>query len=175
MVHNTMGNMLSILGDNARETIETLLSPDPDNPEEKVFDFSKIIPVNNPEDERECMEKWGVSRNANNTQYYYEGEGVNPAQANLIYFDSHDVVPRVIEELARQHPELYISYEYCDEDCEKAGVKTFTNGLEQEGCEYEHRGHEMISAFHNLWGRYDDFVWDSKKNKYIEAKQIEAE
>ena len=39
MIHNTMGNMLSILGDNARETIESLLSPDPDNPEENVFEF----------------------------------------------------------------------------------------------------------------------------------------
>ncbi len=175
MSYDTMGNMLSILGENARETIESLLTPDADNPEEKLFDFSKIIPVNNVNDENECMEKWGVSRNASNTQFYYEGEGVNPAQANLIYFDSHDVVPKVIEELAKQHPELYISYEYCDEDCECAGVKKYTNGIEQEGCEYEHRGEEMISAFHNLWGRYDDFVWDNKQGKYVENKSMVAE
>lgn len=177
MVHNTMGNYLELTGKGAREVMEKILIPDPecDNPADKVVDFSKIIPVDNQESYDECYEKWGVIRNASNTQYYYEGEGNPPSKANVIYFDTPEPVPKVIAELAKQNPDLHIFYEHCDEDATMAGMRVYEHGEEIDSCIYEYRGHSMMSAFFTMWGREDEFEWNAEKEKYEKVQEAVAE
>ena len=67
-----MGNLLSIAGDNSEEIkqfIDSFLSQDSESNDtaDKCVDFCKIIPVDDPTNESECFEKWGVKQNAENT------------------------------------------------------------------------------------------------------------
>lgn len=168
---NKMGNLLTITCEGNNEAIKELihswLIDDEDSVEDKVLDLSKIIPVNNIDDWNECASKWGSECNASNTQVYFEGESNPPSLANCIYFDTRDEVRKVAQEISKQNPELYVRYEYCDEDATKAGLAVYTGGELIEGSDYPYRQEDMISVFHLLWGRYDDFKWDAGKGMYV--------
>ena len=75
-MNNTMGNLITITGDDnavIKEYIESILKTDVESDGDKVIDFAKIIPVNDENDKAECLKKWGVTRGASNTQVYFEG------------------------------------------------------------------------------------------------------
>lgn len=177
MIYNTMGNFIELTGKNAEKVMSKILIPVPDSEDEKekMLDLSKIIPVNNQDNEKECFEKWGTTRNADNTQHYYKGEGNPPREADVIYFDTHDPVPKVIAELAKQWTDLHIYYEYCDADATEAGMRVYMNGTETESSIYPYRQKGMMSAFFNLWGREDEFIWNREKKLYCKIEEMEAE
>lgn len=172
MKQDTMGNLLSITGDDnaaIKKYIESILKPDPESDGDKVLDFAKIIPVKDEENEQECLEKWGTIRGASNTQVHFEGEGNPPALGNVIYFDSHDTAEKIAQAMSEAHPDFSVRYEYCNNDLSVAGCKIFYSGVEQEGEEYEPHGREAIGLYVELWGD-GGFVYDEKQKKYIEAE-----
>ena len=69
-----MGNLLFITGKGIKEEMAQYFSPDPDNNGEIIFDFNKVIPVEDIENEQECLEKWGTIRNSSDTQFHAVGE-----------------------------------------------------------------------------------------------------
>ena len=171
----SMGNIISIAGDNSEEIkqfIDSFLSQDSESSDtaDKCVDFCKIIPVDDPTNESECFEKWGVKQNAENTSIIYEGDGQPPAIAHCIYFDSENVVPAIVKALASKRPDSYFRYEFCDEDAQYAGELVIENGYEH-GELYEPRGKDTIALFHELWGRYEDFIKDEKSGKYVLADE----
>lgn len=176
---NSIGNLLIISGDNqedVKQFIESFLSPDPesDDPNDKCIDFYKIIPVNVPENECERMRQWGVMQNATNTSVIYEEGGKPEAMVNKIYFDTEDTVPKIVKALAEKRPDLYYRYEYCDDEARYAGELVIEAGYESEEV-YEPRGEDTMILFHELWGRYNDFVLDKKTGKYVSADETETE
>ncbi|MCM1360234.1 MAG: hypothetical protein NC183_06950 [Corallococcus sp.] len=174
MRYNAMGNLLSITGDyNAkiREYIESILKPDPESDGDKVIDFAKIIPVNDEQDENECLEKWGTVCGASNTQVYFEGEGNPPTLGNLIYFDSHDTVEKIAQAISEAQPDFSVRYEHCDNETGTAGYKVFYGGYEVEGEEYEKNSPDAVTLYRELWGD-GGFVYDEKQKKFVnEAEQ----
>lgn len=172
MTQDTMGNLLSVTGDDnaaIKKYIESKLKPDPESDDDKVIDFAKIIPVADESDETECLEKWGTIRGASNTQVYFEGEGNPPTLGNLIYFDSHDTVERIAQAISAAQPDFSVRYEYCDNSATVAGYKVFNVGNEVEGEEYESRSQDAIALYRELWGD-GGFVYDEEQKKYIEAE-----
>lgn len=171
-MNDTMGNLLSITGDDnaaIKKYIESILKPDPESDGDKVIDFAKIIPVKDESDETECLEKWGTIRGASSTQVYFEGEGNPPKLGNLIYFDSHDTVEKIAQAISEAQPDFSVRYEYCDNSATVAGYKVFYCGNEAEGEEYEKRSQDAITLYRELWGD-GGFVYDEEQKKYIEAE-----
>ena len=171
-MNDTMGNLLSITGDDnaaIKKYIESILKPDSESDGDKVIDFAKIIHVDDESDETECLEKWGTIRGASNTQVYFEGEGNPPTLGNLIYFDSHDTVEKIAQAISEAQPDFSVRYEYCDNSAAVAGYKVFYVGNEAEGEEYEKRSQDAIILYRELWGD-GGFVYDEKQKKYIEAE-----
>ena len=171
-MNDTMGNLLSITGDDnaaIKKYIESILKPDSESDADKVIDFAKIIHVDDESDETECLEKWGTIRGASNTQVYFEGEGNPPTLGNLIYFDSHDTVEKIAQAISEAQPDFSVRYEYCDNPATVAGYKVFYGGNEAEGEEYEKRSQDAIILYRELWGD-GGFVYDEEKKKYIEAE-----
>lgn len=171
-MNDTMGNLLSITGDDnaaIKKFIESILKPDPESDGDNVIDFAKIIPVKDENDETECLEKWGTIRGASNTQVYFEGEGNPPTLGNLIYFDSHDTVEKIAQAISEAQPDFSVRYEYCDNSATVAGYKVFYVGNEAEGEEYEKRSQDAIILYREIWGD-GGFVYDEEQKKYIEAE-----
>lgn len=171
-MNDTMGNLLSITGDDnaaIKIFIESILKPDPESDGDNVIDFAKIIPVKDENDETECLEKWGTIRGASNTQVYFEGEGNPPTLGNLIYFDSHDTVEKIAQAISEAQPDFSVRYEYCDNSATVAGYKVFYVGNEAEGEEYEKRSQDAIILYREIWGD-GGFVYDEEQKKYIEAE-----
>ena len=158
-----------------KQFIDSFLSQDPesDDPNDKCIDFNKILPVSIPENECERMRQWGVMHNAENTSVIYE-KGQSKAIVNKIYFDTEDIVPVIIKALAKKRPDLYYRYEYCDDEARYAGELVIEAGQEHEEL-YEPRGEDTITLFHELWGRYNDFVLDKKTGKYVSVDETDAE
>lgn len=172
MKQDTMGNLLTVTGDDnaaIKKYIESILKPDPESDGDKVIDFAKIIPVDDENNETECLEKWGTIRGASNTQVYFEGEGNPPTLGNLIYFDSHDMVEKIAQAISEAQPDFSVRYEYCDNSATVAGYKVFYVGNEAEGEEYEKRSQDAITLYRELWGD-GGFVYDEEQKKYIEAE-----
>ena len=162
-----MGNLLFITGKGIKEEMAQYFSPDPDNNGEIIFDFNKVIPVEDIENEQECLEKWGTIRNSSDTQFHAVGEEKPRNLTDRLYFNSHDKVPKVIQRLAELHPDWEIEYEYAEEWAESAG--RFEK--EDDGTWYEtkhdYRSSEAIETFCEIWGRSEDFEWCSQLSRYV--------
>ena len=173
-MNNTMGNLLSISGDyNAiiKEYIESIIKTDHEIDEENIIDFSKIVYVNDEQNEQECFDKWGTIQAASNTQIFFDGEGNPPALGNLIYFDTHDRVEKIAQAISKVQPNFRVRYEYCDNSATLAGHKVFYGGNEIESEEYESLSQDAIMLYREIWGD-GGFIYDDKQDKY---RSIEAE
>lgn len=171
-MNDTMGNLLSITGDDnaaIKKYIESILKADPESDGDKVIDFAKIIPVKDEHDEQECLKKWGTIRGASNTQIFYEGECNPPKLGNLIYFDSHDTVEKIAQAISEAQPDFSVRYEYCDNSATVAGYQVYYCGNEVESEEYEQLSQDAITLYRELWGD-GGFVYDEKQKKYVSAE-----
>lgn len=164
---DTMGNLVFITGKGVKEKIAQYFSPDPDNDGEIIFDFNKVVPVKDTENEQECLEKWGTIRNSSSTQFHTVGEENPKNLTNRLYFNSHDKVPKIIRRLAELHPDWKIEYEYAEECAERAGC--FEKNEYGKWTEYIHhyRSNEAIETFVEIWGNRDRFEWCNKLFRYV--------
>ena len=164
---DTMGNLLFITGKDVKEKITQYFSLDPDNNGEIIFDFNKVIPVEDTENEQECLEKWGTIRNSSSTQFHTVGEENPDNLSDKLYFNSHDKVPKIIQRLSELHPDWEIEYEYAGEWAETAGRYEYREGKETDNITHDYRSDEAIDTFSEVWGRRDNFEWCSKLFRYV--------
>lgn len=164
---DTMGNLLFITGKDVKEKITQYFSPNPDNNGEIIFDFNKVIPVNDVNDEQECYEKWGTIHNSSSAQFHAVGTETPKNLTDRLYFNSHDKVPKIIRKLAELHPDWEIEYEYAEEWAENVGCFQKDKGGKWYETKYDYRSNETIEIFEEIWGNSDKFEWCSKLFRYV--------
>lgn len=182
---NHVTNILTITGDSEildklQEHVLGKYEPDEYNSEpfEKVFDFSKIIPV--PDDIFQgdlSMEKqaetqgrnwydwnrsnWGTKWNA------YDHAPVERDDETLTFkFDTAWSPPTpVIDALAEQFPEVQIVHEFIDEGWGFAGSITYTDGegTDEHSIECSEENEELMHFYCKMYGEYPDTELDEKE------------
>ena len=114
-------------------------------------------------------DKWGCKWNSSCTYYNLE-EG-------KVYFDTPwgPSVP-VIEELARQHPEMKITHEYAEEQIAfMCGKVEYDKGELQSNEPYPSYSKDAFELYFELWGCEEDFKYDEAKGTYVEKNEGEME
>lgn len=164
---DTIGNLLYIRGEGVKDKILQYFSPDPDSDDGVMFDFNKLIHVEDMENQEECTEKWGTTRNSSGMVFHSIGVEHPYNTRDKLYFNSQDIVPKVIERLSQLHPDWEIEYEYSDDWAKSTGCFYYKGGKQTEEKEYEYRSDCAIETFCEIWGRRDNFEWCYTLARYI--------
>ncbi len=166
--NNTMGNLLLITGENVKEKISRYFRAMEEGGEEIIFDFAKVLPLENVEDIGERQARWGANENADNAQFHAAKKN-DPTDLipDKLYFNSTAVVPKIIERLAQLYPEWDIDYIYADDWAETVGCYTYRKGAQVEHEEMPYRSVEAIDHFSWIWGRRDNFTWCNLLKRYV--------
>lgn len=170
MVQDTMGNLVTVEGDNAKEIVKSLLTSVPDSNKEILLDFSKIVDIDDKTNEQECKDKWGVDRNASDCSVIFEGDYTELGTGNHIFFNTHDKCNKIIRLLSEKYPELTIQHDYCNDQAEVSGYAVYERGLKIAGGDYEPLSAEAVWNFHTMWGRENEFILDKETKKYVRAE-----
>ncbi len=111
-------------------------------------------------------EHWGTKWNACNT--YLDG--------NLVCFDTAWGPPvAVIEKFAKKYPQLSIVHEYAEEQIAFfCGRHEYTNSEVTLRNDYPEFSKEAYELYFDMWGCEEDFVFDPKKNTYVEKEDVVA-
>lgn len=116
-----------------------------------------------------CIKNWGTKWNACYTQVM----DINTAD---IYFDTAwSAIPKLMERLAKQHPECNFKYEYAEEQSGYyAGYRNYENGTLVSGEDYSDCSKEAFELFFSMWGMEDDFKFNEETGtyEYIEKQEV---
>ena len=115
------------------------------------------------------LQNWGTKWNSCNTFLCDDKK--------TIYFDTawSPSVP-LVKKFAEKYPQLRITHDYAEEQIAFfCGKNEYQNGEVTCRNDYEEYSKEAYEMYFDLWGCEEEFVFDPKKNTYVERKDPEAE